>query len=194
MIHPRGLSRARRAVACPLVAEPPERRELRIPLGGLSRHAVRRRRHPRWRLPLRWPLMAALAGTVAAVAGVVLATAEPQVDVTLNAGGYRVGGQLLRERSAGVYEGPGGASLVIERRLGGPVAGASAILDGRRMTGSCAPATDGETCRFVLDGTALTAADERTSSGWHRRYADGRTVAIHVTGGPDVPVPFPVGR
>jgi hypothetical protein len=66
------------------MAEPPDHRELRIPLGGLSRHVVRR---PRLRRALlRWPLLAALAGAAAALAGVLLATAEPRVEVRLDAG------------------------------------------------------------------------------------------------------------
>jgi hypothetical protein len=49
-------------------------------------------------------------------------------------------------------------------------------------------------CRFTLDDQALSAVDERTSYGWHRRYSDGRTVAIDVAGERGAPVPFPVGR
>lgn len=169
--------------------DPPDHRELRIPLGGLSRHAVRRARVRR--ALLRWPLLAALAGTAAAVAGGVLVTAEPQVDVRLDAAGYRIDGQQLAARGGGVYQGPSGAALVIS----GPVAGASADLDGRHVTGHCEPASGrGEACRFTLDGSPLTAADEPTSYGWHRRYSDGRTVAIRLTGRPGAPVPFPIGR
>jgi hypothetical protein len=140
-------------------------------------------------------VLAALVGAAAAMVGVLLATAEPQVDVRLDAAGYRIDGQLLEDRSGGVYQGPGGAALVIDRRPDGAVAGASANLDGRHMTGRCQPASGGaETCRFTLDGQALAATDERTPDGWHRRYSDGRTVAIRLTGDPDAPVPFAVGR
>jgi hypothetical protein len=84
---------------------------------------------------------------------------------------------------------------VIDRRPGGPVAGASANLAGRHMTGHCEPAGGStETCRFTLDGQPLEATDTRTEDGWHRRYSDGRTVAIHLTGDPDTPVPFAIGR
>jgi len=62
------------------------------------------------------------------------------------------------------------------------------------MTGRCAPAPGGEACQFTLDGRSLTAADERAPYGWHRRYSDGRTVAIHLTGDREAPVPFAVGR
>lgn len=178
--------------------EPPDRtapRDLRIPLGGLSPNVVRR---PRLRRTLRtllsWPLGAALVGIVAAIAGGLLATAEPQVDVRLDAAGYRIDGQQLRPQGGGVYVGPGGAALVIDRRPQGPVAGASAVLDGRSTTGHCEPAAAGESCRFTVDGEALSATDERTDDGWHRVYSDGRTATIHLTGGPDTPVPFPVGR
>jgi hypothetical protein len=180
------------AVVCGPVAEPPERLDLRIPLGGLSRHVVRRRRLRR--ALLRWPVLAAAAGAGAALAGVLLATAEPQVEVRLDAAGYRIDGEQLADRGAGAYEGRDGAALVIDRRPRGAVAGASALLDGRHMTGRCEPAAGGEACRFALDGGALTAADERTTYGWHRRYSDGRTVAILLTGDRDAPVPFAVGR
>jgi hypothetical protein len=174
--------------------QPPDHppRDLRIPLGGLSHHVVRR---PRLRRTLlRWPLLAALAGAVAAVAGVLLATAEPQVDVRLDDTGYRIDGQWLVAAGGGVYVGPGGAALVIDRRPQGTVGGASAVLDGSPMTGRCEPSPAGETCRFTVGGQPLTAADERTADGWHRRYSDGRTVTIHLTGERDAPVPFPVGR
>jgi hypothetical protein len=170
----------------------PKPRDLRIPLGGLSQHAVRR---PRLRRTLlSWPLLAALAGAAAAVAGVLLATAEPQVDVRLDDAGYHIDGQQLAARGGGVYVGPGGAALVIDRRPEGPAAGASALLDGSPTTGHCEPTAAGETCRFTVGGRALTATDERTAGGWHRRYSDGRTVTIHLTGERDAPVPFPVGR
>ena len=174
------------------MAEPPDRFDLRIPLGGFSRHVVRRRRLRR--TLLSWPVLAAVAGAAATIAGVLLATAEPGVDVRLDAAGYRIDGELLVDRGAGAYQGASGASLVVDRGPQGAVAGASALLDGRPMTGRCEPAPQGEACRFTLDGSQLTASDERTDYGWHRRYSDGRTVAIHVTGSPDTPVPFAVGR
>lgn len=174
--------------------EPPERgpRDLRIPLGGLSQHVVRR---PRLRRTLlSWPLLAALAGAAAAVAGVLLATAEPQVDVRLDASGYRIDGQRFAAQGGGVYVGPSGAALVIDRRAQGTVAGASAVLDGSPVTGRCEASAAGETCSFTVAGRPLTATDQRTAGGWHRRYSDGRTVTIHLAGDPDTPVPLPVGR
>jgi hypothetical protein len=45
-----------------------------------------------------------------------------------------------------------------------------------------------------VDGQALTATDTRISDGWHRRYDDGRTVTIRLSGEPDLPVPFAIGR
>jgi hypothetical protein len=170
----------------------PGARDLRIPLGGLSQHAVRRRRLRR--TLLSWPLLAAVSGAAAAVAGVLLATAEPQVDVRLDGAGYRIDGQQLRPEGGGVYVGPGGAALVIDHRSGGAAAGASAVLDGRSMTGRCEPAAAGEACRFTVDGQTLSATDERTADGWHRRYSDGRTVVIRLVGERDAPVPFAVGR
>ena len=136
--------------------------------------------------------MAACAGLAAALAGVLLASSEPEVEVGFDQGGYRVAGERLADRGDGVYLGPSGAALVIVRGGDGSVAAASANLDGRHMTGRCEvlPPPGGETCRFTLDGESLTASDERTPYGWHRRYSDGRTVAIHVTGGRETPVPF----
>jgi hypothetical protein len=174
--------------------QPPEHapRDLRIPLGGLSRHVVRR---PRLRRTLlSWPLLAALAGAGAAVAGVLLVTSEPRVDVRLDDSGYRIDGQQLVARGGGVYVGPGGAAMVIDRRPQGTVAGASAVLDGSPMTGRCEASAAQEMCRFTVGGQPLTATDERTADGWHRRYSDGRTVTIHLTGEQDAPVPFAVGR
>jgi hypothetical protein len=114
--------------------------------------------------------------------------------VSLDDGGYRIDGQLLQAQGGGVYVGPGGAALVIDRRPQGAVAGASAVLDGRSMTGHCEPSALGETCRFTVDGQPLGATDERTTGGWHRTYSDGRTVTIHLAGERDAPVPFAVGR
>jgi hypothetical protein len=176
------------------MAEPPESWDQRIPLGGLGSHAVRRQRWRR-RLP-GWPLLAAGAGLAAALAGVLLASSEPEVRVGFDAAGYQVAGERLTDRGGGAYVGPSGAALVIARSGGGSVAAASTNLDGRHMTGRCevAPPPGGETCRFTLGGESLTASDERTSYGWHRRYSDGRTVAIHVAGDREAPVPFALGR
>ena len=174
--------------------EPEEHWSQRIPLGELGGHAVRRRRWRRRRAG--WPLVAAVLGTAAALAGVLLASSEPRVEVRLDAAGYRVGDELLVPRGAGAYQGRSGAALVIAHRGGREVAGGSAVLGGRRMAGRCemaAPA-DGERCTFTLDGESLTAVDERTSYGWHRRYSDGRTVAIELSGDRSAPVPFAVSR
>ncbi len=174
--------------------EIPEHFDQRIPLGGLSGHAVRRRRSRRryW----SWPLAAVVLGVAAALAGVLLASTEPEADVRLDANGYGVAGEELTSRGGGVYQAPSGAALVIDSRGGRSVAGASATLNGHPMTGRCEMAAQGdaETCTFAVAGEPLGASDERTSYGWHRRYSDGRTVAIHVSGDPAPPVPFAVGR
>jgi hypothetical protein len=177
------------------VGEIPEHLDQSIPLGGgLSGHAVRRRRSRRrsW----SWPLTAVGLGVAAAVAGVLLASTEPQAAVGMDAGGYSVAGQRLTSQGAGAYEAASGTALVISTRGGRTVAGASATMNGRPMTGRCetgAPA-GGESCTFTLAGESLAASDERTAYGWHRRYSDGRTVAIHVPGDPPPPVPFALGR
>ena len=172
--------------------EPSDRGQLHIPLGGLSPRVVRRQsRRPR----PRGPALAALAGAALAAIGVALASAEPQVEVGVVGHGYDLGGQVLAERGGGVYRGQRGGVLVIARVGDREVAGASAELNGRSVTGRCELVPGGdETCRFTVDGRPLAARDERTVYGWHRRYSDGRTVAIRVIGAHDVPVPFPVGR
>ncbi|HLH71518.1 MAG TPA: hypothetical protein VKY90_21465 [Candidatus Dormibacteraeota bacterium] len=174
------------------MAEPSDRGQLRIPLGGLSPRVVRRW-WPRPR-PVGPPL-AALVGAALAVVGVLLASAEPQVEVRVGDRGYDLGGQVLTEHGGGVYQGRRGGVLVIAWVGDRELAGASAELNGRPITGHCELVVGGdETCRFTVDGRTLTARDRRTAYGWHRRYSDGHTVAIRVVGGHDVPVPFPVGR
>jgi hypothetical protein len=167
-----------------------------IPLGGgLSSHAVRRRRWRR-RYPT-WPLVAVVLGAAAALAGVLLATtAEPQALVVMDGTGYTVAGERLMAQGGGVYQASSGAALVVTSRGGRSLAGGSAVLDGRPMAGRCELDTppDAETCTFTVAGGSLSARDERTSYGWHRRYSDGRTVAIHLSGDRAAPVPFVVGR
>jgi hypothetical protein len=124
----------------------------------------------------------------------VLGSAEPQVEVGLDGAGYHVGGELLAPRGGGVYQSADGVALVVESREGMTVAGASTRLEGRPMTGRCEVVGAHQTCRFALGELSLTAEDERTPYGWHRRYSDGRTVAIRLTGARDLPVPFALGH
>src|SRR5436190_5568498 len=89
-----------------------------IPLGGgLSSHAVRRRRWRR-RYPT-WPVVAVVLGAAAALAGVLLATtAEPQALVVMDGSGYTVAGERLMAQGGGVYQASSGAALVLTSRGG----------------------------------------------------------------------------
>ena len=169
-----------------------------LPIGAVSSpHAVRLRRAPSARLPrLRLHVVLMLAGVAAAVAGAAVSAAPGQVTVRATAGAYEIGGSRLTATAPGVYQGAGGAAVVIEHAAGATRAGASAGLDGAHMTGACTLA-DGsrtETCAFTLGGRQLTAVDTWSGGRWHRRYDDGRTVDIVVAGGAPVPVPIAVGR
>ncbi len=137
----------------------------------------------------------ALVGLLAAGAGSLWALSEPQVDVSLNSNGYDVAGNHLSATEPGVYQ-AGGASLVISVQGGRVKAAASALLNGRHMTGVCSVSDDaaGESCRFRLDSLSLTSEDRATGKGWSRLYNDGRRVGIRTTGTAPVPVPFALGR
>jgi hypothetical protein len=168
-----------------------------LPIGAVtSPHAVRLRRLPT-RLPrVRLHVVMTLAGVAAAFAGAVVSAAPAPVSVRVSNDAYEIGGSHLTAVSPGVYEGTDGAAVVLQHVGGATRAGASAELEGAHMTGTCT-LVDGarnESCRFTLDGRALSAADSWTGGGWHRRYEDGRSVDISVAGGRPVPVPIAVGR
>jgi hypothetical protein len=168
-----------------------------LPIGGVtSPHAVRLRRLPA-RLPrVRLHVALTVAGALAAAAGAAVSVAPAPVTVRSSAGAYEIGGARLTATAPGVYEGPDGAAVVLEHAGGVTRAGASAGLDGTHMTGACA-LPDGarrETCRFTLAGREVDAVDTWTGGGWHRRYSDGRTVDLVVSGSRPVPVPIAVGR
>ncbi len=140
--------------------------------------------------------MLTLAGIAAAAAGAVASVAPGAVTVRATPGAYEIGGSRLTATAPGVYEGSGGAALVIVRANGATRAGASAVLNGVHMTGSCTM-PDGdrtERCLFTLDGQQLGAVDSWAGGRWRRRYDDGRTVDITVATARAVPVPFAVGR
>lgn len=171
----------------------------RIPLGAAdSPHAVRRlRRLRRFRPPLGWPAWAAGVALASALVGVWLETASPAgVEVALDAEGYHIAGQVLEDQGDGSYQDPSGAALIIQRGSGRVLAAASTNLNGRHMLGRCVElqGADHEDCTFTIGGATIQARDDRTSDGWHRRYEDGQTIDIRVTGGADTPVPFAVGR
>jgi len=169
-----------------------------LPIGAVtSPHAVRVRRTPSSRVPrVRLYAVLTLLGVAAAAGGAVASALPGTVPVRETAGSYEIGGARLTATGPGVFRGPGGAALVVERTAGETRAGASAGLDGEHMTGTCilADAARTEVCRFTLNGAALSAVDTWTGDGWHRRYDDGRETDIAVAGGQPVPVPFAVGR
>jgi hypothetical protein len=167
-----------------------------LPIGAVtSPHAVRLRRAAR--LPrLRLHVLLMLAGVAAAVAGAIVSTEPGPVTVRVSPSTYEIGGARLDATAPGVYQGSGGAAVVLVRSGDVTRAGASATIGGAHTTGHCALA-DGartETCTFTIDGRPLGAVDTWTGGGWHRGYDDGRTATITVPGGAPVPVPLPVGR
>jgi hypothetical protein len=168
-----------------------------LPIGAVSSpHAVRLRRLPA-RLPrVRLHVLLTLAGVAAAVAGAVVSASPGPVSVRSSAEAYEIGGARLTATAPGVYQGPDGAALVLVHEPGMTRAGASAVLDGAPMTGSCALADRAttESCRFTLAGRHLSAVDTWTGRGWHRRYDDGRTLDVLVESGRPIPVPIAVGR
>jgi hypothetical protein len=133
----------------------------------------------------------ALVGLAAAATGGLLGATPAIPTVGMDAGAYRVGDVALPARGGGVYAGPEGA-VVIQ----GQVAAASTRLRGVTALGSCRLAADGrsERCTFVLGGRRLTAEDRLDGGGWDRRYGDGETVRITLSGGRPAPVPIALGR
>jgi len=168
-----------------------------VPLGPSdSPHAVRRPRRLGPRLPVSWPLLGGGGGLLAAVGGVLLGTSPPQITVAVDPAGYHIDGRTFAAQGDGVYRGPNGAALVIRQDGRELHAAASTYLSHRHMVGQCVyvEGSDHESCLFTVGDSTVTATDSRTSSGWHRRYADGQQLDLLVTRGGAVPVPFAVGR
>jgi hypothetical protein len=162
----------------------------RLPLPVGSPHAVRRPMPGRLRhlaSGRATPLLALLA----AGAGALLGATPPAVTVSVDAAAYRVGDVALPARGGGVYAGPEGAVVVR-----GSLASASTSLRGVPAVGSCRLAADArsERCTFVLGGRRLAAVDRLAGTGWDRRYDDGATARIGLSGGRPAPVPIPLGR
>jgi hypothetical protein len=109
----------------------------------------------------------------------------------MDATAYHVGDVSLPARGGGVYAGPEGAVVVR-----GPVAAASTRLRGANALGSCRlmAGARSERCTFVLAGRRLTSEDRLNGAGWDRRYDDGVTARIGLSGRAAVPVPIPLGR
>jgi hypothetical protein len=163
----------------------------RLPLPVGSPHPVRRPARL-GRLRLRaGGRVATLLALVAAAAGALLGVTPPTVTVGMDAAAYRVGDVALPARGAGVYAGPEGAVVVH-----GSLASASTRLRGVPAVGSCrlAAGARSERCTFVLGDRRLTAVDRMAGSGWDRRYDDGASARIGLSGGRPVPVPIPLGR
>jgi hypothetical protein len=140
--------------------------------------------------------IAVVAGVVVALGctavGVALSIAPADVEVSMTAATYRVGGVTLRAAADGVYAGDG--ALVLSRSGGNVRAGSSAIVNGQLWTGVCDFGADGlaETCRLGEGTQGVTAQDVWSDGRWRRTYSDGQRVEITASRG--VPVPFPVGR
>lgn len=167
-----------------------------IPLGPVDqRHAVRR--HWRRRLRRQAPagldpsLLLAGLGMALAGAGLWLTGSPPPFEVSMDSGGYTVAGARLDARGGGVYQSSQGVLIVRGTR-----AAASTTLGDEHVTGVCdlAAGSGREHCRFRIGGSTLAADDEATTTGWHRRYDDGRETDVEIRGGGAVPVPFPIGR
>lgn len=167
-----------------------------IPLGPVDQpHAVRRH----WRRRLRRQSPAALdpslllagLGMALAGAGLWLTGSPPPVEVSMDPGGYTIGGARLNARGGSIYESSHGVMVVRGTR-----SAASATVGSQPVTGACdqEPGSGGEHCRFRMAGRTLEADDQPTTAGWHRRYDDGQETDVKVTSGGQVPVPFPVGR
>jgi hypothetical protein len=163
----------------------------RLPLPVGSPHPVRQPARARWSRLRASRSVTALLGLLAAAAGGLLGAAPSTVTVGMAASAYRVGDVVLPARGGGVYSGPEGAVVVQ-----GPVAAGSTRLHGATALGSCrlAAGARSERCTFVLGGRRLTAEDRLASGGWDRRYDDGMTARIALSGGRPVPVPIPLGR
>ncbi len=140
--------------------------------------------------------IAVVAGVVVALGcaagGVVLSLAPADVEVSMTAATYRVGGVTLHAAADDVYAGDG--VLVLNRAGGNLRAGSSATVNGQLWTGVCSVRADGvaETCRLEHGTQGVTAQDVWSGGRWQRIYSDGQRVEIAASRG--VPVPFPVGR
>lgn len=163
----------------------------RLPLPVGSPHPVRQPARA-WRPRVRPGRGAGtLLALVAAAGGALLGAAPATVTVGMDGAAYRVGDVALPARGGGVYAGPEGAVVVQ-----GSAAAASTRLRGVTALGSCRLAADtrSERCTFVLGGRHLTADDRLRDGGWDRRYQDGATARIALSGGRPVPVPIALGR
>ena len=133
-----------------------------------------------------------VVGLGCAAGGVALSIASADVQVTMTATTYRVGGVTLHAAADGVYAGDG--ALVLSRAGGNLRAGSSATVNGQLWTGACDVGADGlaESCRLEQGTQGVTAQDVWSGGRWQRTYSDGQRVEIAAPRG--VPVPFPVGR
>jgi hypothetical protein len=134
------------------------------------------------------------AGLAAALAGTALSVIPATATVGLDAHGYRLGSLRLSPAGPGAYS-SAQASLVINSAGPDTVAGVSSRVRGEPMTGRCVleATRTREQCTFAVGSRTSSSVDFRTSSGWHRRYSNGRQVEITTEGSDAIPVPFPVG-
>jgi hypothetical protein len=137
-------------------------------------------------------------GVAAALAGVAMTTTPSGNAVYVDARGYHLGANLLREVHPGIYE--GGAVVLISRLPSGAITAAGSLdLGGAHAAGSCRMARTTEHCTFEMGGKrSLTADDTLVVAGgrmrWQRRYSDGQELSIDLPTREAVPVPVPLGR
>ena len=171
---------------------PPQQLPIPVALEPGDRYQPPMWRHS-WRRS-RWPMLMVGAGLAAALAGGALSVIPGSATVRLDGRGYQLGSLHLASAGPGSYSSQQ-ASLVINSAGPATVAGLSSRVRGEPMTGRCVleAARSKEQCTFVIGSRTSSSVDVRTSSGWHRRYSDGRQVEIRTEGSDAIPVPFPVG-
>jgi hypothetical protein len=140
-----------------------------------------------------WHRLATLAGVTLGLVGGWLALQPATIDAGFTAGGYLLGGAVLAPAGASVYQGRG--VLVLAADESGSRAGGSAVINGRKTRGTCYidAGAGQERCVFLVGSRTTSSVDHLRGGAWHRRYDDGSTITIRLSGGRLAPVPFPLG-
>lgn len=170
-----------------------ETRNLPVTVDRLTPAHLRRRVWTPGGWSANWHRLATLAGLVCALAGAWLALEPPTIAAGFSAGGYRLGGVLLKPDGDSVYRGAG--VLVLAAEEAGTRAGGSAVINGRHTRGTCYldRGAGQERCVFLVGSRTTSSVDRFREGAWYRRYDDGGTIVIRLAGGRIAPVPFPVG-
>lgn len=179
----------------------------RLPIPVGAKYAQRPKRRP-FRLHSlhlnRWFLVA-LIGLFGAITGALISTSPPSFPVSVSGSqDLQIQGFTLAHSTdpAGddVYQSQYGAMVVTpagsQIHSGTAVrTGGSTTLNGQAMTGNCTY-TSGALqayCSFTLGTRTLTSTDTWGTSGWDRRYSDGKEVKI-AWSNPAFPLPFALGE